>query len=1076
MQLKLNTKKFLIENNNDNNNELYNFIEIFSIIGLPYVREEDMPKCLEFLQDLIEIFMSKNINECNDFMKFLKNCIISYFDCKFNKPSVHEFLNELEKLKNIIILNDEYIKNFKYTSSAFHTYQFLSKINAILELITDNSLKLFQIQHLNNIPCIFNDELKEYLNKYHILHKFVFLDNSLYDFAKLVLIKSNKDIYLINDALQLTQNIIDCYELKENEKESIIKNIIIIYNNYIKNKEINKSNISSYIKNYFILSKQIILNGSISSYNSTLEEIKSEVNSFENLILYLYLYSSPKEINFPFLEEKLQDILSKIQLSEEEKKALSIIAPLIPQNCEKYKYLKEFEKIGKECGMKFKNNPNIENLANLISIIALAVPSSLNITPYLIQCLSVCSFLLHYIDIKKNENIKKRYKGKLAQIKTGEGKSLIIAMLSLANALMGNFVDVITSTHYLAERDQKKFKNYYIQFGVSSSCIIKSNPSKSDYDGIIIYGTNTDFEFSLLREGIYKQKKIYTVPLYSYDNSLIERTYDVAIVDECDNLFLDTAKNSARISHPSKSSYNWLYPVIYKYFCQNENNLHIYELRNIIYKYENGKYKSEIEKINDDKLKELLESARIAKEKKLNLDYVIGYNEEKTKKQIQIVSLDTGRIQYGSRWTSGIHEFIEVKEGIEPETESNVIGSISHPTYFEGYNILFGLTGTIGDEIERKEIEEIYKVKCYDIPRNFKEILINEKMEIYENKKEKFNRILDIIKENKNKKDKSQPLLIILENIDETIEFGQLLQKSNFDFYTLNDIQKENEDFILSNVGHIDSILVATNAAGRGTDILIDDLSKNNGGLFVIIGFFPQNSRIEFQAIGRAGRQGNPGKAKIIISKDEEFTYYNYFLLKAFKGLDDDIVNALYFTRSLIVEDISKTRIEFCKKERIYFYTLKKFFIFKEFMIILYENNLFKNYFEIIAKDIEYNQNLEYYKNLALMQLDNIWSEFYSDFVKERGNKIEKFNFNKNYFAIFLDKFEIEWINFMKEIYGNNNNAFDVDLTKITIKNIKRKINTVVDTDGLIEDYNNFKNIFENLKLYDIIKYKDNDN
>ena len=139
------------------------------------------------------------------------------------------------------------------------------------------------------------------------------------------------------------------------------------------------------------------------------------------------------------------------------------------------------------------------------------------------------SFLLYYIDIQSNNNYE--FKGKLAQIKTGEGKSLIIAMLPLANALMGNFVDIITSTHYLTERDQLKFKNFYSQFGVSSSNIIRNNPTKDDYNGIILYGTNTDFEFSLLREGIYKEGKLFTAPLEN-NNDLIERKYDVSIVDE----------------------------------------------------------------------------------------------------------------------------------------------------------------------------------------------------------------------------------------------------------------------------------------------------------------------------------------------------------------------------------------------------------------------------------------------------------------------------------------------------------------------------------------------------------------
>ena len=557
------------------------------------------------------------------------------------------------------------------------------------------------------------------------------------------------------------------------------------------------------------------------------------------------------------------------------------------------------------------------------------------------------------------------------------------------------------------------------------------------------------------------------------NNNLVKRTYDVAIVDECDNLFLDTAKNSARIAHPSKSSFNWLYPIIYKYFIDNENNLDTKELKDIILKYENGKYKTEMAKIDDGRLKKLLKSAKIAKNKKLNLDYVIGFNEETKSKQIQIVSLDTGRIQHGSRWSNGIHELIEVKEGLEPETESNVIGSISHPTYFENYKILFGLTGTIGEEIEREEIEQIYKIKCYNIPRNFEEKLNKQKMEIYDNKKEKFNRIIQIIKENKAKRNKSQPILIILENIEETLEFGKLLKTLNYNFFTLNDIQKENEDYILNNVGHPGNILIATNAAGRGTDIIIDENSKNNGGLYVIVGFFPQNSRIEFQAIGRAGRQGNPGTSKIIVSRDEEFIYYNYIFIKKFlEEIEEDEAKMLYLCRELSIKDISRTRIDFFKKEKIYFFNLQKFFLFKEFFMILFQNNLFKYYFDTINSNFGILLNFDYYKNFALIQIDNIWSEFYSDFIKERGNKINNFDYNKDYFLSFLIKFENDWPNTTKEIYGDDYiNKIGIDIVNVAIKNIKNKISTInMKLDDPDEAYEKFNDLLVNLSLSDIIK------
>ena len=681
----------------------------------------------------------------------------------------------------------------------------------------------------------------------------------------------------------------------------------------------------------------------------------------------------------------------------------------------------------------------------------------MNMHPYLIQCISISLFLLHYFDIYKNKNLN--YKGRLAQIKTGEGKSLIIAMLSLANALMGNFVDVITSTHYLAERDQLKFKKLYDEFGVSSSNITKSNPSKLDYNGIILYGTNTDFEFSLLFEGIYKYKKIVTVPLNSEDGSSIERAYDVAIVDECDNLFLDTARNTARISHPSKYHYNWIYQIIYDYFNENENNLDIKKLRDILLNYEGYKYSEDIERISDKRLKEYLDNAKIAKNKKLNEDYIIGYDEKNKSNQIKIVDPNTGRIQHGSRWSDGIHEFVEVKHEIEPKTENNIIGSISHPTYFENYKILFGLTGTIGEEIERKELNKIYKVKSYDVPRNTKELLIQEKMEIYKTKDLKYNRILEIIKENN--ENKKQPILIILENIKETLDFGNELKKLNFEFYTLNDVQKESEEYILDNSGHSGRILLATNAAGRGTDIIIDDLSKERGGLYVIIGFFPQNSRIEYQAIGRAGRQGNPGRSKIIVSEDEEFIFLS-------KNKKDE--ESLYKFRKASVEHISKNRIDFFEKEKIYYYNLKKYFLFKDFMICLFDNTTFNYCFDCLY-DIGENINYEYYKKFTLSKIDDIWSEFYSDLVKDR-NKEEKLDINKNYFIAFMEKFQNEWPNYLKEVYGEN---YEQNLKSDLISNIMKTLINKINMKNNIfndayNDYNSLKELLSKIKFENLFK------
>ena len=425
LQIGLDKKRFLIENNINVNNDLYNIIELFSIIGLPYVNENDAYLIIEFLQDLIVLFSSLNLRENSNFLKFMKICVISYFDCKFNKPELKEFINNLNELKNIILFDNEYLTYFYYSSSAFHAYEFLEKLNLIFRIISDKKLRLLQIKNMNKIPCLFDDEIKNLLSKFHILHKFIIISNPIYDFAKLVLSKDkNKNIDIIQDILYFTDNLVKSNKLNQNKKEIIVENIISIYDKYCKNNLI-IDEFSIFLNNFLLLSEQIILNQDISSYKDIINDIKEQVNSYQEIIPFLYIYSAPNEINFPKFECKLKDILSNIQLEQKDKDVLSKIALLIPNYCEKYKYIQNFNFIGKKFGEEFKNIPNYENLSKLISIISLGVALTFNISPYLIQCLSVSSFLLHYIEKNENNIQNKEYKGKLAQIKQEKEKVLL---------------------------------------------------------------------------------------------------------------------------------------------------------------------------------------------------------------------------------------------------------------------------------------------------------------------------------------------------------------------------------------------------------------------------------------------------------------------------------------------------------------------------------------------------------------------------------------------------------------------------------------------------------------------------
>ena len=237
------------------------------------------------------------------------------------------------------------------------------------------------------------------------------------------------------------------------------------------------------------------------------------------------------------------------------------------------------------------------------------------------------------------------------------------------------------------------------------------------------------------------------------------------------------------------------------------------------------------------------------------------------------------------------------------------IASISHPSYYDNYNCIFGLTGTIGEIDERNEIKEIYHLDSFDVPTNFElKRKIFDKL-LVENKEEKYEKIISEIKKYDNRS-----ILVILNTINETLEFSERIKILGIQHLLLNDIQNEKEEFILYYAGKPKSLVIATNAAGRGTDIILTKESLQNGGLHVIVGFFPENSRIEFQAVGRAGRQGQPGSAQIIFSKDE-------FKNDSINSVEDAIK---YRNNKILM--ISLYRIQRTKKERFYYEKLKQYF------------------------------------------------------------------------------------------------------------------------------------------------------
>ena len=504
----------------------------------------------------------------------------------------------------------------------------------------------------------------------------------------------------------------------------------------------------------------------------------------------------------------------------------------------------------------------------VIAIAREAIRLKFKIYPYNTQVLALLGILNH----------PENFKGRIAQVRTGEGKSTVITMLAFYNACLGHTVDIISSSRYLAKRDQEKYYEFYKLFGISTSHICIDNPKEDNFKGQIIFGTNSDFEFAVMRDSI-REKRVRVSK--EKNKRAIERPFNVVIVDEVDNLFIDTALNSARISIPSKGKYGWVYQPTLSFAKENilpllfDKDLSS-KLRNHLASSQGGKYKAFVESINDQKLKTWLSSALTALvHYQENQDYVLKLVEKQnwagktSRKEVVLVDkTNTGRLQPGMRLGRGAHEFLEAKHNLVINAESAVSASLSHPVFFESYRRIYGLTGTLGSPIERKEVEKIYGVDSFDVPphkpnlRKLLEPRLCHTKEIYF--EILFKEIQEMVKQNR-------PTLVLLESIDETKNFAKFLKLKNVTCQVLNERQSEHEYFIIARAGAPGMVTIATNTAGRGTDIVLHPTSLKQGGLHVIFGFYPENDRVEEQGFGRSGRQGQPGTGRMaLLSKGKQ--------------------------------------------------------------------------------------------------------------------------------------------------------------------------------------------------------------
>ncbi len=533
------------------------------------------------------------------------------------------------------------------------------------------------------------------------------------------------------------------------------------------------------------------------------------------------------------------------------------------------------------------SNLQEESICQLLAIANRVFPQYFNFEPYHVQILAVLGILAS----------KENFKGCLAQIKTGEGKSTVIALLALILAYQDKCIDVITSTEYLAKRDEHKYKLFFNFFEITTSHICDKPLTPDHFSGQIVYGTNYNFEFSVLFDKFH-----LTANRTLYNDRSNSRPFHVVIVDEVDNMLLDKASNSARIAYPSQKNLAALYPIIYDYVEKKCSALKkpdmdiISDCAVLVTQYE----------LSKTQLEEFIDSAyRACFKYTLDEHYCLRKKTEQTERSRQDENLDvviidrnTGRLSGGSRWQYGLHQFLEYKHGLPIQEETLTLGALSHPAFFAYYAEIYGVTGSLGAEIERNEVTEMYGLTSFDVPTH-KPSLNKQLTTIICDEKPAFNSAL--LSEVLNTIKAARPCLILCRSIAMSHILYQLIKPEVSDIRLLNDVQNEDEDFLVANAAHSASVTIATNAAGRGTDIAVSAKAAKNGGLHVVFTFFPNSERVEIQGAGRAGRQGNPGSYRIIVPHDDELLL----------NTGGDKIQALIALMKIMLEKESLTSIQY---------------------------------------------------------------------------------------------------------------------------------------------------------------------
>ena len=462
--------------------------------------------------------------------------------------------------------------------------------------------------------------------------------------------------------------------------------------------------------------------------------------------------------------------------------------------------------------------------------------------------------------------------GKIAEMKTGEGKTLVATLAAYANALDNKSVHIVTVNDYLAKRDSKWMGEIYSFLGLTVGCVTSETEHQlrpSQYECDVVYATNNEISFDYLRDNL---KNDYEALCFKKDA--------FAIVDEVDSILIDEARTPLVISAEASTNIS-LYPKIDKIvkflkekdYEINEESKSILlsstgiEVAEQLLKNESIISRGTLQDIDNIGLNHnIIQALRAQKIFTRDKDYIIK------DKQIVIIDELTGRPMEGRRYGDGLHQAIEAKEGLEIQKENQTIASITYQNFFRSYHKLSGMTGTA--LTEAKEFEGIYNLEVVDIPPNIQINRIDQNDRIYMTKKEKYEAVINLAKErNKNK----QPILIGTTSVENSEIISKLLKKEKIDHNVLNAKNHKMEAEIIQQAGIPSNVTISTNMAGRGTDIKLGneniELKKeaiDSGGLLVIGTERHESRRIDNQLRGRSGRQGDIGESIFFLSLEDD--------------------------------------------------------------------------------------------------------------------------------------------------------------------------------------------------------------